>query len=774
MRIPNILKRTPEIVIIPIIAICAFLPRLIMAVTTFTSTVDTSTVGIMGLRILQGDRPLFYYGQQYMGALEGYCTALIFKLFGASVETLTLVPTLFAIAWSIATYYLVRRIFNRMAAVAAAFCIAIPGWYTIWYTLGSYGGYPETYFFGTIAILLALQLADPDMSDPAPTKVALLGSVFALGIWTNLQVLPFFAVAGVILGLNWLLYRRSIKRFLALVASGCVALLGLVPSLIATKDSDGGGMVGLPDLSRVPHNLNILLHDMLPKLLWWKTTEAVWLRSLIAIGLLIPVIYYLLTLLQRTTPWKRYIPVLFCFIFLGLYLPHSMAAIGAPRYAISIVVVLISSGFAAMLCSRWRAVRTAGILLTAGWILYNGIEISRKCIAGIPEKRQKMAARMDVINTAEAHGLNSVMLVSSSTGGLRGLILSFYSLGKIPFAACFSERVYAHSDAWEKDDNGGYAFRPGVTHYITGALDAVRAKYELIPLDLYSLATDIKPVFTRQRCVSNITIMSQVGFDGSTNAVIDRSASTCIRPKDDSQRSITCKLPSRMLVDGLRLFGVDDKLPSGPYTIFASLDGETFTQEQRVMRRTAQSYRAGNRVYLKGHFTAQDILIEPTEALFIKLQYDATPGDTPDWNLSEIIIMEHLSPSAPVTDIEIASIAKHLQSKTITFTYCDRWLSRKLEGLLPESSQPGVFPTYNTRYPESQLSRRINIDPNHAYIVDRSYKDQVASLLSKVLPDESGLAIEEMEHYAIFTISKLQESLSDRGLVWNGHTILKD
>ena len=69
----------------------AFALRMNLAVKAFFSTFDTSTVGLMALRILkEGERPLFYYGQDYMGALEAYGAALLFALFGPTTTVLSL------------------------------------------------------------------------------------------------------------------------------------------------------------------------------------------------------------------------------------------------------------------------------------------------------------------------------------------------------------------------------------------------------------------------------------------------------------------------------------------------------------------------------------------------------------------------------------------------------------------------------------------------------------------------------------------------------------
>ena len=43
---------------------------------------DEANVGIMSLRVLAGDFPIFFYGQNFMGALEAYLNTLLFFILG--------------------------------------------------------------------------------------------------------------------------------------------------------------------------------------------------------------------------------------------------------------------------------------------------------------------------------------------------------------------------------------------------------------------------------------------------------------------------------------------------------------------------------------------------------------------------------------------------------------------------------------------------------------------------------------------------------------------
>ena len=55
---------------------------------------DEAVVALMGRHILQGARPLFFYGQAYMGSLDAILVALGFSFFGQHVWVIRLVQAL--------------------------------------------------------------------------------------------------------------------------------------------------------------------------------------------------------------------------------------------------------------------------------------------------------------------------------------------------------------------------------------------------------------------------------------------------------------------------------------------------------------------------------------------------------------------------------------------------------------------------------------------------------------------------------------------------------
>ncbi|HEV8191345.1 MAG TPA: hypothetical protein VGP82_07645, partial [Ktedonobacterales bacterium] len=58
---------------------------------------DEALVGIQAEHILQGERPFYYYGQVYMGSLEAYFAAILFRLFGPSAWALRAIPIILSL-----------------------------------------------------------------------------------------------------------------------------------------------------------------------------------------------------------------------------------------------------------------------------------------------------------------------------------------------------------------------------------------------------------------------------------------------------------------------------------------------------------------------------------------------------------------------------------------------------------------------------------------------------------------------------------------------------
>src|SRR6202521_4717934 len=80
---------------------------------------DEAVVGLMARHIaFLGERPVFYYGQPYLGSLEAFSAAPLFRLFDSSTLLLKLVPTAYSLGFLVLSAVLARRLFGTAAALA--------------------------------------------------------------------------------------------------------------------------------------------------------------------------------------------------------------------------------------------------------------------------------------------------------------------------------------------------------------------------------------------------------------------------------------------------------------------------------------------------------------------------------------------------------------------------------------------------------------------------------------------------------------------------------
>ena len=109
---------------------------------------DECYLAIQGLNILKGARPVFYYGQNYMGCIEAYAFAFFRLLTGASTPlTVKLQGAVQMLLYLISSYFLVRRFFGRRIALYTLLLLAFPpNMLSLWY--GKIRGYMPALLLG--------------------------------------------------------------------------------------------------------------------------------------------------------------------------------------------------------------------------------------------------------------------------------------------------------------------------------------------------------------------------------------------------------------------------------------------------------------------------------------------------------------------------------------------------------------------------------------------------------------------------------------------------
>lgn len=166
---------------------------------------DEAVVALMARHILQGERPIFFYGQAYMGSLDAWLISAGFAVFGQQVWVIRLVQTLLYLGVLATTGVLGKEIFHRRAiGLAAMLLLAAPAVNTTLYTTASLGGYGEALLIGNLILLLAIHLGRQLERGSGGNSWAwgALGFLTGLGLWAFGLALVYALPAGVYLAVK--------------------------------------------------------------------------------------------------------------------------------------------------------------------------------------------------------------------------------------------------------------------------------------------------------------------------------------------------------------------------------------------------------------------------------------------------------------------------------------------------------------------------------------------------------------------------------------------
>ena len=163
---------------------------------------DEAIVGLMAKHILSGERPVFFYGQAYMGSLDAWLTAGAFKIFGVSVAAIRLVQGLLYLGYLLSLWWL-AALFSKhenipVIIVALA---ALPPVVITTYTTASLGGYGESLILGNIVLGLGYCVIYTGAKDNY-WNWAGLGLAAGVGFWT-LGIAGMYIVPVGLLGLRY-------------------------------------------------------------------------------------------------------------------------------------------------------------------------------------------------------------------------------------------------------------------------------------------------------------------------------------------------------------------------------------------------------------------------------------------------------------------------------------------------------------------------------------------------------------------------------------------
>lgn len=221
---------------------------------------DEALLGIQAEHILQGARPIYFYGIPYFGSLEAYVAALLFAIFGPSVAALRAETTAFSLLLVCATWWLAsllakaahlpsyaRKCFTIVAALVAA----LPPLYDGIVELRTGGGWIESFVLMLLLLISVYRLTSRWHEKASNRELALrwagIGFIVGFAMW----IYPLVSVS-ILAAALWIIIdrfaeiikqvrasepiltatARSLKELLLVVIAIPACVVGFTPGII--------------------------------------------------------------------------------------------------------------------------------------------------------------------------------------------------------------------------------------------------------------------------------------------------------------------------------------------------------------------------------------------------------------------------------------------------------------------------------------------------------------------------------------------------------------
>jgi len=190
--------------ILPVILIMlAIALRAVLSILGWTPTnSDESMMNLVALHIaFRGELPSFLYGQYYLGVVDAYVGAVLFRIFEPSVLVMRLEMITFTALFLVVLYVLTQQLYNRQFAliILAFFTLGSP---RVLQLQVEAVGYPELPLLAGLLFLVAYALlcnADRWSWQRRAAMYILWGFIAGLGLWEHILTSPYMLIAGSLL-----------------------------------------------------------------------------------------------------------------------------------------------------------------------------------------------------------------------------------------------------------------------------------------------------------------------------------------------------------------------------------------------------------------------------------------------------------------------------------------------------------------------------------------------------------------------------------------------
>ena len=615
---------------------------------------DQAITGLMGVYVLRGEFPTFFWMQDHAGVPESYVAAPLFFLFGISRRVLDVVPALGTLALAVAVYRTGTVLFGRAAGLLGILFVTVVSAYVAAnYTLArSY--YVEHLLAGQIVLLgAALWLARP-LTEPARCRVAIaMGLAGGLGLYFNFQIVDALVPALVAL---FLVDPRLPFRRAAWLGIGAF-LLGSLPfwiynlthhwATVVTGARFQGRFSGA-DAAR------ILAFDLLPVVLGVRsgTDQPAHLPGPLAWTIPVVVGGAVLFLMARVVGGigrlRRDVgrageALLLIGMLVTLGVVWYGGYIRVPRYLLPLVP-LLALVLARTVQLTWRVTRVGTVVWVAAYLLAVGMDLAPDITALRPAARdrwrQERAADARLFDALRAKDLRKAYAFDYWLAPR----LTFDARGEIIVAEPFNDRHPPHTRLVDRSSRPAYVVQAGVETF-RAWLEATRITSREDAVGDYRIFYDFTPPpDARPLPRAGFTVSASAGRGDPANlldARLDTGWSSIRGPKGSAW--IEVDLGAERLVSGVTL--VNDRAERVPDELVVT--AEPAGARPRIVAALAPqgvAARWENGAIRIAPSRTLTVRFEPVATRRIRLAEKGAPGR---WSVAELFLLGPATPGAP-------------------------------------------------------------------------------------------------------------------------------
>ena len=222
---------------------------------------DAAVSGVMGYAVLEGEFPLFFYGQKFMGSLDAFLSAPLYLLLGPSTVTVNLLPGMLSLGTLWVIFIILKRLLAPSGAILGLLFLAVPTAFSLFCLTDGKSFYHLALFLSALLMWVTLEL-DGGKSGESVLLYPGWGILAGLAFWTNFLSAAPIAACGVYLLIR-IKFRSLLQSGVWVFAGGIVGAWPLAVFALF-REAPGVGWVRPGSAYNLTDRLSAVFFNALP------------------------------------------------------------------------------------------------------------------------------------------------------------------------------------------------------------------------------------------------------------------------------------------------------------------------------------------------------------------------------------------------------------------------------------------------------------------------------------------------------------------------------